>query len=412
MKVSVLTLGCRVNQSESAIIEGNLSKRGWSLVGLSDYPDYCIVNTCTVTGKSDYQSRQLIRRALRKGARVIVTGCYAQRSPEDIKKINDNIVIIRNNDKLNIISMLSNIDERITFIPIRRSRPYLKIQDGCNLSCTFCAVPLARGRSRSVEIPEVIRQAHIIEAGDHKEVVLTGIHLGSYGHDLEPKVKLSNLLKILLKRTKISRIRLSSLEVKEVDSELIELFQEERICKHIHLPLQSGDDTILKQMGRTYTTHFYTSIINNIIRRVPNISIGTDIIVGFPGEGRREFLNTKALLDFLPITYMHIFPFSPRPNTPASKMGMQISSIIKKERLSELKSLNDRKKKKYMLSQIDRTLDIIIEEKCGESTSIGTSSNYLRVRVPSKGHHKKDLIKVSVTGIQGGLLTGDAIESL
>ncbi|MEW6214146.1 MAG: tRNA (N(6)-L-threonylcarbamoyladenosine(37)-C(2))-methylthiotransferase MtaB [Nitrospirota bacterium] len=412
MKVSILTLGCKVNQSESAIIEGSLNKLGWSIVGLSEHPDYCVVNTCTVTAKSDYQSRQLIRRAARTGAKVIVTGCYSQLRPDEIRHIKGVDIIIDNNKKLNIINMLSDNRVSITFSYTSRSRPYLKIQDGCNLSCTYCVVPMARGRSRSLEVSEVIRRAKEIEAAGYNEIVLTGIHLGAYGYDLKPKAKLSKLIGTLLKETKNIRIRLSSVEIKELDAEVLELFQEKRICKHIHLPLQSGDDTILRLMNRMYTSRDYVITIENIIKRVPDVAIGTDVIVGFPGEGDKEFLNTKRLLDSIPLAYMHIFPFSPRPNTLASKMSLQNTTTVKRERLSELKALNAEKKMAYMSSQINKTLDVIIEGQGINNISTGTSSNYLKVKVLSNGYPKGALVRVRASGIEGDLVRGDLIEKL
>ncbi|MEW6418351.1 MAG: tRNA (N(6)-L-threonylcarbamoyladenosine(37)-C(2))-methylthiotransferase MtaB [Nitrospirota bacterium] len=413
MKISVLTLGCRVNQSESTIIEGSLKKfGGCSIVGLSEHPDYCIINTCTVTAKSDYQSRQLIRRAVRSGAKVIATGCYSQLRPDEIRRIGGVVDIVDNNKKFNIIKKLSNKTASITFSYSNKSRPYLKVQDGCNLACTYCTVPMARGRSRSLEISEALKQAEEIEANGYNEIVLTGIHLGSYGHDLKPKVNLSDLLKTLLKKTNIPRIRLSSIEIRKVDDELIELLQEKRICDHIHLPLQSGDNTILRLMNRMYTSEEYLSTIESITKRVPDIAIGTDVIVGFPCEGDKEFLNTKRLLDSLPIAYMHIFPFSPRPKTLASKMCTQNAPSIKRERLNELKSLNLKKKMAYMSSQINKILDVIIEEQCTDNFSIGTSSNYLKVKVSTNGHTKGDCVCVRVSGIEGDMVKADPIEKL
>lgn len=410
MKVSVLTLGCRVNQSESDIIEGNLKKFGWSVVDLSEHPDYCIVNTCTVTAKSDYQSRQLIRRAVRAGTKVIVTGCYSQLKPEEVISIQGVFRIVNNNNKLSIINMLVNNYESIAFSSGGRSRPYLKIQDGCNFSCTYCAVPLARGRSRSLGTIEVIQRAREIEAAGYHEIVLTGIHLGSYGYDLKPKSKLSDILKTLLNKTNLKRIRLSSIEIKEIDNELIELLQNEKICKHIHLPLQSGDDAILSLMNRMYSSKNYLSTVENIIKKVSDIAIGTDVMVGFPGEGDREFKNTKRLLDSLPIAYMHIFPFSPRPNTFAYKLADQNTSSVKRERLNELKALSDRKRMAYMESQINKTLDVIIEEKGTDNTSLGTSSNYLKVKVSSNGYPRGALVRVRISGVEENCLRGDSIE--
>jgi threonylcarbamoyladenosine tRNA methylthiotransferase MtaB len=412
MKVSILTLGCRVNQSESAIIEGNLKKSGWYIVGLSEHPDYCIINTCTVTAKSDYQSRQLIRRAGRSGAKVIVTGCYSQLRPDEIRRIGCVVDIVDNNKKFNIIKMLSNKTASITFSYSNKSRPYLKVQDGCNLACTYCTIPMARGRSRSLEISEAFKRAEEIEANGYNEIVLTGINLGSYGHDLRPKVKLSDFLKTLLKKTKIRRIRLSSIEIRKVDDELIELLQENRICDHIHLPLQSGDNTILRLMNRRYTSEEYLSTIESITKRVPDIAIGTDVIVGFPGEGDKEFLNTKKLLESLPIAYMHIFPFSSRQNTLASKMCTQNAPSIKGERLSELKALNFKKKMAYMSSQINKILDVITEEQCTDNLSIGTSSNYLKVKVPTNGYPKGAHVYVRVSEIEGDMVKADVVEKL
>jgi threonylcarbamoyladenosine tRNA methylthiotransferase MtaB len=452
MKVSILTLGCRVNQSESDIIEANLKRAGWYITDLSGHPDYCIINTCTVTAKSDYQSRQLIRRAVRTGAKAIVTGCYSQLRPEEIVNIKGVVGIVDNKDKSKIINILSNThndsstqrgikmslrvptcraeailrdeipryarndtlvsnnNDRIgTFISYNRSRPYLKVQDGCNFSCSYCAVPMARGRSRSIAVHEALKRAEEIESADYNEIVITGIHLGSYGYDLTPKTKLSELLKNLLKNTKIPRIRISSIVINNVDYELIELIQDKRICKHLHLPLQSGDDSILRRMKRTYSLRHYMSTLDTIMKKLPDIAIGTDIIVGFPGEGNHEFSNTKELLKFIPISYMHIFPFSPRPNTLASQMVNQNTSSVKKNRLNELKALNAMKKTAYMTSNIGKTLDIIIEEKGGDNTSIGTSGNYLKVKIPSNKYTKGALVRVRITGIEKNILIGESL---
>ena len=253
MKVSILTLGCKVNQSESAAIEGNLRYYGCSIVGLSEHPDYCVVNTCTVTAKSDYQSRQLIRRAVKTGAKVIATGCYSQLNRHEIKNIDGNVDIVENDNKLHIIKKITNIYASNNLSYSSRVRPYIKVQDGCNNACTYCIVPKARGRSISTNIAEIIEQVDNFVSAGYKEIVLTGIHLGSYGYDLKDKSKLSQLLKTILYNTKINRIRLSSIEVNEVDDDIVELLQENRICKHVHIPLQSGDNTILARMNRTYT---------------------------------------------------------------------------------------------------------------------------------------------------------------
>jgi threonylcarbamoyladenosine tRNA methylthiotransferase MtaB len=379
-------------------------KRGCSLVSLKEDPDYSIINTCTVTAKSDYQSRQLIRRSLRSGAKVIVTGCYAQLRPEEIKTIDGSIHIVTNTNKFNIINMITNNSACNMSYYHKRSRAYLKVQDGCNYSCSYCVVPHARGKSQSLKSSEVIHNACEFEKAGYKEIVLTGIHLGLYGHDLRPKMKLSDLLKLILKKTKISRIRLSSLEVNEITADIIEILQDIRICSHLHIPLQSGDDHILKLMNRNYNVKKFTSKIETISKKVKDISIGTDVIVGFPGEGDKEFLNTKNIVKSLPISYIHIFPFSKRPHTVASIMKEQITKQLKHERYIELNALNIKKRHDYMSSYINETLDIIIEEKGEGNTVVGTSSNYLKICMPSVAYNKGTLMRVRIAGIDNNRL--------
>ncbi len=410
MKVSILTLGCKVNQAESAAIEGTLRNSGFSIVSLSENPDYCVVNTCTVTSKSDYQSRQLIRRAVRTGAKVLVTGCYSQLRPDEIKKIDRVHSVVNNEDKFNIINIISSQIKSNCCSFSARSRPYVKVQDGCNNACTYCIVPKARGKSRSMDAQSIIEQVSNFSSVGYHEVVLTGIHLGTYGYDLKPNKKLSYLVKSILKKTQISRIRLSSLEVHEIDEEMIELFQESRLCRHIHVPLQSGDDAILRRMKRSYSSRDYIDIMSIILEKLPNIAIGTDVIVGFPGEGPAEFLNTKGILESLPFSNIHIFPFSARPGTPASLMPIQVGSADKRERFRELNALNLMKKAVYMSEQTDRILDIIIEERLDDYSMVGTSGNYLKVRVNSNSYARKSLISVRVEGIEENRLIGTPIE--
>lgn len=413
MRFSISTLGCRVNQSESDLIEANLKSAGWSVTYLSEKPDYSIINTCTVTAKSDYQSRQLIRRALRGGSKVIVTGCYSQLNHKEIIAIDKNILIVDSKNKLEILNiLLKNKEIFKTNIASNRARPYIKIQDGCNFSCSYCIVPFARGRSKSISFSEVIKLVEEIEDSGYNEIVITGINLGSYGKDLHPNTNLSKLLKCILMNKKIKRIRLSSLEISEIDDELIEVIGEDRICKHLHIPLQSGDDYILKLMNRRYSTRDYIMTIEKIVKKFPDIAIGTDIIVGFPGEGKKEFLNTKKLVESIPITYIHIFTFSSRQNTLASKMPEQNSSLIKKQRADELKVLNNEKKTAYMKSQIGKYLDIIIEEKDINKTTLGTSSNYLKVKTILNKYPSGSLVRVRISGIENDVLIGDPIKRL
>jgi threonylcarbamoyladenosine tRNA methylthiotransferase MtaB len=412
MKFSILTLGCRVNQSESDVIEGNLVGRGHSVVPLCEKPDYCIVNTCSVTAKSDHQSRQLARRALRQNARVIVTGCYAQLRPEDFKRISSDMLIVTNNNKYNIINILDNNIKYISLSYSNRSRPSIKVQDGCNHTCSFCIVPYARGKSRSVESHTIVDQIFSLESKGFNEIVLTGIHLGSYGNDLKPQLKLSDIIEIIINKTQIKRIRLSSLGMNAIDSSLIDLLQENRVCKHLHIPLQSGDDSVLRRMRRPYDSASYFQIISRIIAKIPNISIGTDVIVGFPGETDSAFINTKNLIEDVPFAYLHIFPYSVRSGTAASKMAGQIEFSIKKRRYEILRQLNSRKKELYISSQINKILDIVIEDEDSDQGMVGTSSNYLKIRVCAKRYPKKSLIAVRVAERTGDTLRGVPVEKL
>ncbi len=408
MRISVLTLGCKVNQAESSSIEGALKSFGHKIVAITEKPEVCIINTCTVTSKSDYQSRQLIRRAHRAGARILVTGCYSELNRESVSAMEGVEDIIVNNNKLDIVYKLTGcrIDSSSYFPAQTRSRLFIKIQDGCNYSCSYCAIQKARGTSRSEDAEVVVERVNKAVESGYREIVLTGIHLGTYGHDLKPKVTLSNLIVTLLKKTKISRIRLSSLEVREVDDELIEIFSDKRLCNHLHIPLQSGDDNILKSMNRLYSSQQFSFKIEDICKRVPNIALGTDIIVGFPGEGEPEFQNTYNLLESLPITFMHIFPFSPRPDTKALKMHDNTPFSVKKKRACALEALNKRKKIEYMTKQTGKTLDVLIEENCSDGICYGTSGNYLKILIPSKAYSRGSLVCAQIERLQEGQLVG------
>ena len=406
MKVSVLTLGCRVNQSESSIIEGTLKENGITIVDLNENPDICVVNTCTVTAKSDYNSRQLIRKAAKAGAKVIVTGCYSHLRNDEVSSIPGVIEVVDNTRKYEIVNIITGGKNDLIFSYFSRSRPHLKVQDGCNFRCSYCSVPLARGKSKSVPLEEILERVKTIEAAGYNEVVLTGIHLGSYGKDLADKSSLKLLLKFILKFTCIKRIRLSSLEINEVDDELIELLQDIRLCSHIHLPLQSGSDKILQLMKRNYTLSEFSLKAHMILSKIDNISIGSDIIVGFPGEGDKEFMNTYNYLDSFPFSYLHIFPFSARPATEAGKMVDRVQNNIIKNRLDILIELSRAKKLKYLQKQLHSVLDIIIEERNNDGYAIGTSGNYIKVSMPLDNAIKGSIVFVRAIRVSGNFLEG------
>ena len=410
MKVSILTLGCKVNQAESDVIEGNLINRGYSVVPLSGQPDYCVVNTCSVTAKSDYQSRQLIRRALKATANVIATGCYAQLRPDDIKRIGKDIRIVENINKYSIINIIDNEITEVSLSYSSKSRPSIKVQDGCDHRCAYCIVPEARGRSRSLSSELIVNQVNNIETQGYTEIVLTGIQLGSYGRDLNPKQELSDLIESILIKTKIKRIRLSSIGVNDINERILELLQESRICKHLHVPLQSGDNLILHRMRRPYNSTSFTEKIFEVLSKNTDIAIGTDIIVGFPGESEQAFRKTEDLVKEMPFSYLHVFPFSLRPGTYASRMTDQVNVSLRKQRYNTLNLLNSRKKAAYARSQINKTLDVVVEEADSDEGMLGTSSNYLKIKICGKMYPKKSLVTVSIAEGAGDTLKGIPVE--
>ncbi len=409
MRVTLLTLGCRVNQAESAVLEGTLKENGVTIVELKDNPDVCIVNTCTVTSKGDYSSRQLVRRAARAGAKVIVTGCYSQLKPSEVKAIPGVSEVVENRKKYDIVTMITGRPADLVYNLSSRSRPHLKIQDGCNFECSYCSVPRARGGSRSILPEEAVERAQAIGSKGHNEIVLTGIHLGFYGHDLKVKSSLSILLKRLLAQTDIARFRLSSLEIGELTDELVEIMQNERICNHLHLPLQSGSDKILRLMNRRYNAGHYSNAVRFVADKVDNLSLGTDVIVGFPGEGHGEFSDTWNLINDLPFSYLHIFPYSVRPGTRAESMSATVSKQVVADRLARLRDLAILKKSSYMARQIGRELDVIIEDSAEGNLTCSTSANYLKIMLPAEGLLKGTLVSVRPTDFIDGMLRGIAI---
>lgn len=407
MKAAVLTLGCKANQAESTTIEANLLSKGFEIVGLSEMPDICIINTCTVTSKSDYQSRQLIRRANRAGARVFVTGCYSELNKDAVFSMDGVERIVENNNKYHIINMITGVPADITLNhkQVSRSRLFVKVQDGCNYSCSYCTIPKARGRSRSIGLKTIIDQ--IERSSDtYNEVVLTGIHLGTYGYDLYPKLKLSNLVKSILNSTKIKRIRLSSLEINEIDEELLDLLYDARVCNHLHIPIQSGDERILGLMKRNYTIPAFIKGIDNITKKHPEISIGSDVIVGFPSETEGEFMNTYNLLDSWPFSYLHVFPFSKRPGTSAANLDQDIDHSTLGKRVSAVIALGKRKKRDYMCQQFGKTLDSLIEEVNDDGSCTGITGNYLRVRAVVENPVIKNIACVRIEGCTDDVLLG------
>ncbi|MBF0558039.1 MAG: tRNA (N(6)-L-threonylcarbamoyladenosine(37)-C(2))-methylthiotransferase MtaB [Nitrospirae bacterium] len=408
MRISIETLGCRTNQAESLEMEAALKHVGNSIVAISELPDICIINTCSVTAKADQQSRQLIRKALRNNTKVIVTGCYADLHADIIKEIGDSIEIVKNIDKCHIINRLTNHNSTDICISgqCARKRPIIKVQDGCNFSCSYCSIPMARGRSRSLPLREILHKINKYEEAGYKEIVLTGIHLGTYGLDCIPKESLSFLLSNILTCTSIPRIRLSSLEINDVTNDVLDIMEDPKICRHLHIPLQNGDDSILRRMNRNYDTRLFADQLEMISQKFPGIAIGTDIITGFPGESDHNFLNTCRFIESLPLAYVHVFPYSSRPGTRAAAFENHVPEQVKKERVRILNNIAESIKRCYIESNIDNVLQIIVENMTFQGY-FGTSANYIKVLLTGDYDLSEEtLVNIRVTGYENQHASG------
>jgi len=425
VKVAIATLGCKVNQAESASIEGILRGQGHEVIpmlGDKDNPQVCVINTCTVTAKSDYQSRQLIRRAVRAGAKVIATGCYAQLRPYELSRLPGISMILGNSEKdrlpeyLNKLNsdvpsqVVSALEAPLSLKPYfsERARALLKIQDGCNFSCSYCAVPMARGKSRSLSFNEVLIAVDKLNEAGFKEIVLTGVHIGCYGFDLTPKTSLVEIVDNITKRHPTIRIRLSSIEPQELREEFLWLIRQNAICPHLHIPLQSGSDNILKAMNRGYNASFFKELINDIVSTSPLISIGTDVIVGFPGESDKDFEETRRLLEGLPLSYIHVFPYSKRPKTMAETMPEQISGEIKRKRAKIILEISKMKKNAYIIRHLGKILDVIVENKINGFYR-ATSDNYLRLLIRADDLIPRQRLRVRVVSFINEGLIGEPL---
>ena len=402
MKIALFTLGCRTNQAESARIEQILNAAGHQTVDSAIDAEICIINTCSVTAKADYQSRQLISRALKTNAEVFVTGCYAELNSAFLKEEKSSINVVSNRDKSSIINLISpNISSTtLTKTQSERHRPVIKVQDGCNNECSYCIIPRARGKSSSIIPEEVLEEVRRYVAFGFEEIVLSGIHLGMYGRDLTPACNLTKLLEILLLKSSIRRIRLSSIEINEISEDLLDMFNDDRICKHLHIPLQSGDDTILQLMNREYTAHDFLKSIERIMKHYKNIALGTDVILGFPGESHPLFQNTVNVIDMIDFSYLHVFPYSARPGTRASSMRFQVPGPIKRMRVKQVREISQIKKLAFITSNIGLDHEIIVET-IGESVMSGTTSNYIKVLLPRNDFQIPGrLVRIRLTGIE------------
>ncbi len=433
LKIALATLGCKTNQSDAASLASELVFQGHEIVPLSEAADAYIIHTCTVTHKTDYQSRQLIRQAIAKnpGAQVIVTGCYAQVSPEPLLAIPgvDFVVgvsehekipgILGSRTKLKETCLLSStvegqrcFDDRRLPLFSERTRAYLKVQDGCNAFCSYCIVPYARGRNRSLPLERAVSKARGLFFRGFKEIVLTGIHLGTYGEDLVPAHSLLNLLQALEGESMDMRVRLSSVEPTELTPALIDfLAGSKKVCPHLHIPLQSGDDGILQRMNRNYSGAFFETLVNHLVRAIPDLAIGSDVIAGFPGEDERAFGNTVNLIARLPIAYLHVFPFSARKGTPAATFSGQVSSQVIKARCQTLRELGEKKRRTFYGAFLGRKLKVLVESKRDRGSGLlkGYSRNYIPVLIRAGDEHIHQELEVGVVEVCGEKVFGKVL---
>lgn len=422
--VSLNTLGCKVNHYETEAIWQLFKEEGYERTEFDRQADVYVINTCTVTNTGDKKSRQVIRRAIRQNpdAVICVTGCYAQTSPAEIMAIPGVDIVVGTQDRTKLLGYIDQyLTERQPINAVRnimknrvyeeldvpaftdRTRASLKIQEGCNNFCTFCIIPWARGLMRSRDPQEVLNQAQqLVEAG-YLEIVLTGIHTGGYGQDLKD-YNLAQLLRDLEANVKgLKRLRISSIEASQLTDEVIEVLRESNIVvNHLHIPIQSGSDTVLKRMRRKYTMEFFGERLTKLHEALPDLAVTSDVIVGFPGETEEEFMETYNFIRDHKFSELHVFPFSPRTGTPAARMEDQIDEDIKNERVHRLIALNDQLAKEYASRFEDQVLEVIPEEFVHDGSDeagllTGYTDNYLKVVFEGPESLIGQLVKVKIT---------------
>jgi threonylcarbamoyladenosine tRNA methylthiotransferase MtaB len=438
--VAVATFGCKVNQFESEALMDALERRGYALVPFEGGADIAIINTCTVTHRADFQSRQTVRRALQSNSNslIIVTGCYPQVEPDAFLKMKANLYLLGNSDKHRIPDLIplmqegkfprvqvENIQKQTRFseTPLhsfhRHTRAFLKIQDGCNGRCTYCIVPHARGRSRSLQPQRVTENLKRLKEKGFREVVLTGIHLGAYGLDFDPPFPLEKLIEQLEREETSDRIRLSSIEPRDFSAELIStLSQSAKICPHLHISIQSGDDEILEKMNRGYDCSYLSGLIRELHLRIPNLSVGADVIVGFPGETEEKFKHTYELVESLPFSYLHVFPFSRRKGTPAFQFPQRVEEREIMKRAEVMRELGKQKRLAFYRQFLDQELSVLIEDRKEKGTGRwkGLSRNYIPVLLDNENGMKSHPDRVNrewivrVTGLAEKGVTGEVLE--
>lgn len=432
--VTLHTLGCKLNYSESSTLAGKFNEKGFALKEYGESSDIFVLNTCSVTDNADKECRQIIRSVLKKNPEtyIVVTGCYAQLQPHEIAEIHGVDLVLGSNEKFKVFDYLdgmekkdvsciftspanelTNIDYAYSSDVDSRTRAFLKIQDGCDYNCSFCTIPLARGGSRSLDINLVIENAKKLVNSGYREIVLTGVNTGDYNYKVNgsQSFRLIDLLQELNK-IDIERIRISSIEPNLLNDDIIQLTKESaKMCKHFHIPLQSGDPDILKLMRRRYNRNDYEKLIYKLNECISGVGIGVDVIIGFPQETDKEFINTFNFLESLPISYLHVFTYSERRNTFAVTLPGRVDIPARKERSRKLRELSDRKRLQFYSGNIGMHHRVLFETIKEDGFIYGFTENYIKVRVPGEKNLENNIADIKITGVNShtfaeGELTG------
>jgi len=427
--VAFATLGCKTNQFESAAMREGLAKAGYRVVPFAAGAELVIVNTCTVTAATDVQSRNLVRRArrLNPACRVVVTGCYAQIDPRALADLPGVSLVIGNEEKRELVELLGTASRQPLVqvadirtatraaIPVlssitERSRAFVQIQNGCDAFCSYCIIPHARGPSRSAAPEQVLEQIRQLASQKVPEIVLTGIHVGNYGLDLHPRTSLLELLQRIEAETHGHRLRLGSIEPTEIDDALIaHLATSKVVCPHLHIPLQAGDDAVLARMRRPYGREDFRAMVGRLRTALPEAAIGLDVIAGFPGETEAEFANTVRLIEELPVTHLHVFPYSKRPGTVAASMPGQLTGDVKKARAERLRLLGAEKLAAFAARFVGREMEVVVEGGGKGGQLKGLTRNYLEMRFAGLAELVGRSVMVRAVGVAGGLLRGELV---
>ena len=429
-RASLHTLGCRLNQAETALLADRLQKDGYQIVAYGRPTDLLVLNTCSVTDEAERMCRYEIRRTLRHSpqAFVAVTGCYAQTGVEALQQVPGIDLIVGNRHKMSLPAHVPSPSalkkqptpsllhtktlDRDDFVldgagDYASKRANLKIQDGCNFMCSFCLIPFARGHERSRRMDDTVREAEALVARGHRELVLTGVNIGRYKQNGS---SLLDLIQRLEHITGLERIRISSIEPTTVPDDLLEyMAASTKLCRHLHLPLQSGDDKILRAMNRRYSVRDYAEFVERAVRTVPDLGLGTDVLVGFPGEGDAQFANTLAAATDLPFSYLHVFSYSKRPGTAATRMADAVPPATVKTRSRTLAELSRAKRMAFYQRYVGSTVDVLFETKDDAGLWTGLTGNYMRVGVTSDNDLTNSLRHVAIEGTMDGLAVGEVM---